>query len=115
MGGYEYPRLAAIAEPPSKYEPSAVQGPNLFAVQKRKRSKWSMYWLFWVFGMVLTGFVVPELHAILNKQQGDTLSENIRLWLKTDTPGGGASWLAVWSTLMAILIWLLGHILNWWP
>lgn len=30
------------------------------------------------------------------------------------TPGGGASWLAVWSALAAVLAWLLGHIAGWW-
>lgn len=75
----------------------------------------SGYWLVWLFGMVLAGFAIPEVYAIRNKQAGDTLSENIRRWLRTDTPGGGASWLAVWSTLAAVLCWLLGHILRWWP
>jgi len=65
--------------------------------------------------MVVTGFLVPEIHAIMNKQQGDTLSENIRYWLHPDTPGGGASWLAVWTVLLTILLWLLGHIFEWWP
>jgi len=73
------------------------------------------YWLFWLGVLVLAGFAVPEFIAIRNKQSGDTLSENIRRWLKTDTPGGGASWLAVWSTLALVLGWLLGHILRWWP
>ena len=73
------------------------------------------YWLFWLGVLVLAGFAVPEVIAIRNKQNGDTLSENIRRWLKTDTPGGGASWLAVWSTLALVLCWLLGHILRWWP
>lgn len=88
--------------------------PHVAAVAKVPNKKWSAYWLFWVFGMVLTGFLVPEVNAILNKQQGDTLSENIRLWLHTDTPGGGASWLVVWTTLLGVLVWLLGHIMRWW-
>lgn len=75
----------------------------------------SEYWLFWLGCMVLGGFAIPEAYAIMNKQTGDTLSENIRKWLKTDTPGGGASWLAVWSVLFSILVWLFGHILEWWP
>ena len=54
----------------------------------------SAYWLFWLGVMVLGGFAIPEAIAIRNKQGGDTLSENIRRWLRTDTPGGGASWLA---------------------
>jgi hypothetical protein len=75
----------------------------------------SGYWLFWLGVAVLCGFAIPEVYAIRSQQSGDTLSENIRRWLRTDTPGGGASWLAVWSALAAILVWLLGHILRWWP
>ena len=86
--------------------------PRLAAVAKAPNKKWSAYWLFWLFGMVITGFVIPELDAILNKQDGDTLSENIRLWLHTDTPGGGASWLAVVSMLFGLVVWLAGHILS---
>lgn len=74
---------------------------------------WSGYWLSFLF-CCLAGFAVPEYKAIKNRQRGDTLSENIRLWLRTDTPGGGASWLVVWSTLATVLVWLLGHILEWW-
>lgn len=74
----------------------------------------SAYWAFWLGVLVLGGFAIPEAHAIRSKQSGDTLSENIRRWLKTDTPGGGASWLAVWLTLAAVLAWLGGHIMRWW-
>ena len=75
---------------------------------------WSAWWLSWLL-LVVAGFAIPEAVAIKRKQSGDTLTENIRLWLRTDTPGGGASWLIVWSTLMTVLMWLLGHILEWWP
>lgn len=72
------------------------------------------WWAFWLGVLVVGGFAVPEVIAIRSKQHGDTLSENIRLWLRTDTPGGGASWLVVWSTLAAVFVWLLGHIAEWW-
>jgi hypothetical protein len=70
------------------------------------------YWLGFLIAVV-AGFAIPEGYAI-KKQNGGTLSANIRLWLRTDTPGGGASWLIVWSALMTVLIWLSGHILEWW-
>lgn len=73
----------------------------------------SAYWAVYLL-CVVGFFAIPEVHAIKTKQSGDTLSENIRLWLRTDTPGGGASWLVVWSTLATVLVWLLGHILRWW-
>lgn len=74
----------------------------------------SGYWLAWL-GMILVGFAVPEGYSIATKQNKGTLSANIRSWLKTDTPGGGATWLVVWLHLAAVLVWLLGHILRWWP
>jgi hypothetical protein len=94
----KHPTLAKVAKPPRK-------------------NWWHAYWLFWLFGMVVTGFLIPEINAILNKQKGDTLSENIRLWLKTDTPGGGASWLVVATGLFTLVVWLTGHIAQWpgWP
>jgi hypothetical protein len=75
----------------------------------------SAYWIFWLGVMVLGGFAIPEGYAIATKQQQGTLSANIRAWLKTDTPGGGWSWLGVWLTLAAILGWLGGHIMHYWP
>jgi len=72
------------------------------------------YWLIWLVGLVLSGFAVPEGLAIKNKQGGDTLSENVRRWLHTDTPGGGSTFLGVWLTLLFTWLWFLGHILRWW-
>lgn len=73
-----------------------------------------LYWAVWVLGLVLAGFAVPEAHALFNKQSGDTLSENTRRWFRTDTPGGGWTFAGVWVTLLAVWLWFLGHILNWW-
>lgn len=72
---------------------------------------------YWLGGIVaiLIGFAIPEAIAIRNKQGGDTLSENIRRWFRTDTPGGGKSWFAVWLTLVGVLVWLYGHIERLWP
>jgi AcrR family transcriptional regulator len=72
------------------------------------------WWPLWLV-LVLAGFAVPEFLAIRNKVRGDTLSERLRAWFHVDTPGGGASWLAVWSALAVTLGWLLGHIAGWWP
>lgn len=72
------------------------------------------YWPAYL-AAVLLGFLVPEIQAIRNRQGGDTLSERIRAWLRTDTPGGGWTWAATWLVLQGVLLWLLGHILRWWP
>lgn len=71
------------------------------------------YWATFL-GFIVVGFAIPEWRAIKNKQTGDTLSENVRLWLHPNTPGGGASWLGVWLTLLGVWIWFLGHIFQWW-
>jgi hypothetical protein len=74
----------------------------------------SGWWGFWLLGLVLCGFAIPEARAILSKQHGDTLSENVRRWLKTETPGGGWTFAGVWGCLLVVWIWFLGHILDWW-
>ena len=74
---------------------------------------WGATWITCLLGIVSL-FAVPEYIAVKNKQSGDTLSENIRLWLKTDTPGGGRNWLLLWMLFQTVLVWLLGHIMKWW-
>ena len=75
---------------------------------------WSYYWLLWVFG----GFLIPEIIALIRKQTGDTLSEQIWAWLRV-TPGKTPmkTALSSWrSFVMACgLVWLAGHFLfGWW-
>ena len=72
------------------------------------------WWPLWT-ALVLGGFAVPEFLALRNKVPGDTYSERLRKWFKVDTPGGGASWLAVWVVLLGVCSWLGGHIAGWWP
>ena len=72
------------------------------------------WWPLWLV-LAFLGFIIPELIAVKNKVPGDTLSERLRAWFHVDTPGGGASWLAVWLVLEGTLVWLLGHIHGWWP
>lgn len=73
----------------------------------------SAYWLFWLFGLVLLGFLIPELHAIRTKQYRNTLSDQVRAWLHTDTPGGGWTFLGCWLLLLGVWVWFLPHILRW--
>lgn len=115
MTEVKHPLLAKLGTPPERYNYAPVGTTGLIGRTEKAPAKWRIYWLFWIFGMVLTGFIVPELHAILNEQEGDTLSENIRLWLKPETPGGGAAWLSIVLTLGAVLVWLWGHIHQYWP
>lgn len=63
--------------------------------------------------LVALGFGVPEGIAVV-RGRGGTLSEWIRRTLRTDTPRGRKTWTAIWSVLAAVVVWLLGHIHNWW-
>lgn len=48
---------------------------------------WDWYWLAWL----LLGFALPEAYALYRairyKEQGGTLSENVREWFATDVRG----------------------------
>jgi hypothetical protein len=72
------------------------------------------YWGTWLIGLVLAGFLIPEGIAIKDKQGGDTLSENVKRWFHTDTPGGGWTFAGTWLTAAGAWVWFLGHILGWW-
>lgn len=72
------------------------------------------YWLIWL-GAILLGFAVPEGVAVARRQWADTLSDNLRVWFRVRTAAGARRWLVAWSSLLLVWVWLLGHILNWWP
>lgn len=61
--------------------------------------RWFLYWLI---GFGLFAFGVPELVAVTNDTDGDTLSESVR-WL-TNTPVGAAGF-------VAFIAWFTWHIL----
>ena len=63
---------------------------------------WSLAWLLWA-----AAFAVIETAAIRNDAQGDTLSEHVRLWFRTDTRLGRTVWLVVSGLFGA---WFLVHI-----
>lgn len=71
-------------------------------------------WVVWVGLLGLVGFAVPEALALKNKVPGDTLSERVRAWFRADTSGGGWTFAGVWTVLLAVWLWFLGHILQWW-
>lgn len=65
-------------------------------------SIWTWLWALWVLG-----FAVIEGVAIRNDIKGDTLSEHMRFWLRTDTHIGRTAWLIISGVFFA---WFVVHI-----
>lgn len=63
---------------------------------------WTGLWIAW-----FAAFAVIEGVAIKNDVQGDTLSEHLRLWFRTDTKPGRTAWLVVSGVFFA---WFVTHI-----
>lgn len=63
---------------------------------------WTALWIAW-----FAAFAVIEGVAIKNDVQGDTLSEHLRLWFRTDTKKGRTVWLVVSGVFFA---WFVTHI-----
>ena len=66
---------------------------------------YTVFWLFWVamFGAV-------EGAALVNKREGDTLSEHVWDWFSIQSKGSG--WRARRFVLLAFLAWLSAHFLT---
>lgn len=64
-----------------------------------------------VWGSVLAVAAGVEVYAIASKAKGDTLSERVKDWFRTSTPGGKLGFSVVW---VGFAMWFLGHILGWW-
>jgi len=59
-------------------------------------------------------FVVIEGVALMNKKEGDTLSEHLRRWFSTMTDNGGWSAHLRKVVPLAFVIWLAGHLYKGW-
>lgn len=62
-----------------------------------------------VWGAILSVGAAYETYAILNKKNGDTLSERTRDWFRTRTKTGRAVFTGSW---IAFSVWFLIHIIN---
>lgn len=62
----------------------------------------TILWILWG-----AAFAVIEGVAIFNDKKSDTLSEHLRLWLRTDTRKGRTVWLAISGGFFA---WFVTHI-----
>jgi hypothetical protein len=66
-------------------------------------SVWTVLWAAW--GLA---FAVIEGAALRNDTRGDTLSEHLRRWFRTDTHTGRTIWLIV--SALFFVAWLIPHI-----
>lgn len=60
-----------------------------------------------VWGFWLLYFVVFETVALIDRREGDTLSENVRKWFRTSTKRGAWTFRLVWITFA---VWFYFHI-----
>lgn len=63
---------------------------------------WTVLWVVW--GLAFAGI---EGAALANDKRGDTLSEHLRLWFRTDTKPGRSAWLVASGVFFA---WFVVHI-----
>lgn len=66
----------------------------------------------WVWGGLLAAGGVYEAVALINRREGDTLSETTRKAFRVRTTGGKIAFGALWISFSS---WFLGHILWGWP
>lgn len=65
-------------------------------------SIWTGLWLIWIFG-----FFAIEIPALLNKEEGDTLTDHVRKWFSTTEKSKW--WIVRRIFLLTFLIWLIVH------
>ena len=61
-------------------------------------------WLIWI-----ALFIVIEGFALIDKRQGDTLSEHVRKWFRIKDPRPTKTVWVIRGSLMAFLLWLITH------
>ena len=66
---------------------------------------WELFWGLFLVSFFLV-FLIPEAIAIIRKEKGDTLSENIRKWLNKPWKrwAFGIGWIL-------FIVWFIPHIL----
>jgi hypothetical protein len=60
-------------------------------------------------GAILGTAFAYEMYGVFNKADGDTLSERVRVWFRTNTRPGKAAFVIAWLGLTA---WFIPHIVN---
>ncbi|MDH6462070.1 hypothetical protein M2302_002245 [Micromonospora sp. A200] len=75
----------------------------------RYTKTWARIWAGWLLVVALS-FALLEGLALAKKREGDTLSENTRVWLRTDRGWKSAGPLAFIVALVAFVVWFIPHI-----
>lgn len=72
-------------------------------------TKWTWAWVAWG-----VAFAVIEGAALMDKKEGNTLSEHLRKWFCTMTESGGLSAHLKKIVPLTFVIWLVGHLYKGW-
>ncbi|GIE98942.1 hypothetical protein [Paractinoplanes rishiriensis] len=75
----------------------------------QRRSAWAAIWAAWL-AIAAVAFAVLETIALARRQRGDTLSENIRVWLGTDKRSKTWGALGFVVALVGFVVWFIPHI-----
>ncbi len=70
-------------------------------------SLYTMAWIMWI-----AMFFVIEVPAIVNRKEGDTLTEHVRKWFSTRTKP--SQWRLRRLVLLFFLVWLVVHFFLGW-
>lgn len=75
-------------------------------MNKKPQSRWLILWTIWLVTILVTFFVF-EIPAIVDKSEGDTLSEIVRFWATSNT----AAVVIFILIVIGIPLWFAWHIL----
>lgn len=73
------------------------------------QSKWARTWTIWL-AVTAVSFAILETAGLLNKKEGDTLSENTRTWIGTEKTWKTWGALGFVAALVGFVIWFVPHI-----
>lgn len=72
-----------------------------------------LYTIIWVILGLVGG--ATELKALLNKREGDTLSEHVWRWTRVDDPRPTPIVWGIRAAIILVMLWLAGHFgMGWW-
>lgn len=74
-----------------------------------KHGVWATIWAAWL-ALLAISFAILEGIALWRKAPGDTLSENIRIWIGTKRGWKSAGVLGFIAGLLGFMIWFVPHI-----
>lgn len=73
------------------------------------QKNWERVWAAWL-GLVALSFALLEGVALVKREDGDTLSENTRRWIRTEHTWRSWGALGFVAGLVGFVVWFLPHI-----